>query len=800
MLKNREKLYQIYHALLSMVLTWALTLVINQYYELRVPAYWCALSSLLLSLAVYLFDQNSGKLVSYLLVISIIPLVALIFWLLELNPLTWLEDYFHWFETYNGSEELFVAHFSKLTIFLIAMLGEIIFYLLTKMQKLKIILAALLLITLITLSVNKINVNKLVVGIGLFYMLSIIIELYGVIYSKKAGKPDKREGILYLAPVCLLLAILAISLPSKAEPIQWKTFKNIYYRIRDQIDIWRTDVNYYLGNLNTEFNVSMSGYSEGDSELGNSQEVIKDSKVALKISGMDKGRSVYLIGSVSDVYTGSSWIKSQEDYIPGEKDYRLDYLELYYALARQDLKTLESKRFILKKTIKIQYNNIKTKSLFYPIKSSGFTGNVGDSSVSFESPRLTYNKAKGKGTTYESTFYELNLREDAFHQMLREADDFSYDNPEEINQDSAKWLRENYLNGNFSDILNRRDLTEILSERSDLIYEKYTVLPESLPDRVKELALEITKGYDNSYDKLKAIEVFLLGYQYNLKPGKLPEGKDFVDYFLFEKKEGYCTSFASAMAIMGRCIGIPTRYVEGYVAKFNELDSDNMYKIKNSQAHAWAEAYIEGVGWIPLEATASYYETRYTKWPELPKVNNEGIDYSKYYKHQEEDSQLYQPEDTEETEKKPNIYYKYILGLSIVASSVILIIVTVIVYYVILKYRYKKDFHNADYSRKMYMHFLRILTLLKHFGYSLEPEETILMLAQRVKDQFKYEKIIFLDIANIFMKYRYAGAEVSAEEFEKVDVYYHGLSLKRLKDENRLKIWFEELLFLSKRR
>ena len=97
---------------------------------------------------------------------------------------------------------------------------------------------------------------------------------------------------------------------------------------------------------------------------------------------------------------------------------------------------------------------------------------------------------------------------------------------------------------------------------------------------------------------------------YTLTPGTLPEGEDFVQYFLFENRQGYCTHFASAATLLLRFWSIPARYVEGYVV-FPENFQDNgdgtwTAWVTDQSAHAWAEVYRDGVSWQPVEATPPY--------------------------------------------------------------------------------------------------------------------------------------------------------------------------------------------------
>ncbi len=111
----------------------------------------------------------------------------------------------------------------------------------------------------------------------------------------------------------------------------------------------------------------------------------------------------------------------------------------------------------------------------------------------------------------------------------------------------------------------------------------------------------------NNYEKAKAIEQYFAqnNFTYTLSPGSFDKSGDFVDQFLFDNKKGYCTYYATAMAVLLRCAGIPSRYVEGYVLPSKEQGSD-VYKVTGKQSHAWVEAYFEGLGWLQFEPTIAY--------------------------------------------------------------------------------------------------------------------------------------------------------------------------------------------------
>lgn len=803
MFKDRVKIYQVYHSVISTALTWAVVLVINRYFDLRVHFWLGFIYCLIPAVLIYLFYIYRKNGISYLLLASIVPAMALVFWATKTNPVTVFNNILEWCRTYDWSDELYVAGYAHFIVFATAVISSLLFYLLTIKQLTKILLGIVLFAALIMLSIYDFDVNKVVVAICFLYILTIIVELYEKFYTIRAGRPEKKEGMLYLVPVCLLLAVMSVSLPAKPEPIQWKFFRQLYDKISEQIEDWKVDLDYFFNGKGSEFAISMTGYSEESGKLSTGGKLVNDDKISLKISGMKKSDAVYLIGSVSDTYTGSGWEKSSS-YIDGYDDYMLDFLELFYAMARQETDFIKDNKLVEWYSTKILYHQIKTKTFFHPGKMSYFSVYSTYDKIDAKNSQITFKKAIGKGTQYQTVFYAMNLQGEAFPQMLKNEDSFSYDNPKDINNITSNYLQFNTFRLSKAAYYMGSDYYDMLKERSKVIKELYTGLPANLPERVYTLAYDLTSDCETKYEKLKAIETYLMHrYTYSVRSPRVPEGHDYVDYFLFDEASGYCTSFATAMAVLGRCIGIPTRYVEGYIAKFDDADDNNMYNVRNSNAHAWAEAYLEGVGWIPFEATAPYYSIRYKEWKKEEKndryAEEAAEDYLDKYGQQNAPQITPQPIMIKKTEEKQDIW-KTLSGVIAMLIIITVLVIAVVIYYNVLKLGYKRDFDKANYNDKLYMLFLRILRLLKKEGFEMNPDETVIMLAERVKEHFKFEGVSFEDVARIYMLYRYAGEEISHQEYESVATYQLGLADKYRSDNNKLKVWSEELIFLSRRK
>jgi len=137
--------------------------------------------------------------------------------------------------------------------------------------------------------------------------------------------------------------------------------------------------------------------------------------------------------------------------------------------------------------------------------------------------------------------------------------------------------------------------------------------PGWLDPRIVRLANEITSAESNSYDKAAAIERYLsTHFTYSLK---LPAtvDRDPIAQFLFERKQGHCEYFASAMAIMLRTVGIPARVVNGFrTGEFNDITSQ--YLVRARDAHSWVEVFFPGYGWVGFDPTPAAPPPSRTAW------------------------------------------------------------------------------------------------------------------------------------------------------------------------------------------
>ncbi len=128
----------------------------------------------------------------------------------------------------------------------------------------------------------------------------------------------------------------------------------------------------------------------------------------------------------------------------------------------------------------------------------------------------------------------------------------------------------------------------------------------TIPERTRQdmLALAIENGLSQSSDELVTdVQTYIRNAAtYNLNFETIPDHvEDLAVYFLTTSKEGICQHYATAAVLMYRALGIPARYVTGYLGI---SESDAWVSVTGQYAHAWVEIYVDGFGWMPIEVTA----------------------------------------------------------------------------------------------------------------------------------------------------------------------------------------------------
>lgn len=142
------------------------------------------------------------------------------------------------------------------------------------------------------------------------------------------------------------------------------------------------------------------------------------------------------------------------------------------------------------------------------------------------------------------------------------------------------------------------------STLSSLSRQWYTAIPDTGNERARELALTMRRdaGSDTAYIDAVLAKFHEEEFFYTLQPPAL--GSDPVDRFLFETRQGFCEHYASAFAFMMRSVGIPSRIVLGYQGgEINPLGGHLI--VRQSDAHAWTEVWLEPYGWYRVDPTSA---------------------------------------------------------------------------------------------------------------------------------------------------------------------------------------------------
>lgn len=363
----------------------------------------------------------------------------------------------------------------------------------------------------------------------------------------------KQKFHILALPIAALLVLLAYFLtpqtPSTSPTLE-KTARDVRYAIEDHL---------LFTSQRDSFSLATEGYMPLETRLGG-----KPTLSDRPVMDVETDQTLLLRGKTYDLYTGISW----GDSISAK---RYLFNSVYNRELRNRLFSMDMPMTALsnlpQKTLQVRLLSDGTTTLFLPAYTREIT---------MQSPRMV---------PYFNSAAELFLTRNT--------------------TDTDRYTL-TYLPLQAGDAESARIVAacaQVQDPGYALAASQYLTVPDHIlntPEMV-ELAAQAADENASPYDKALQIQAFLQSnYPYSLDVSTPGERVDFVSYFLLAEKKGYCTYFASAMTILCRMHGIPARYVTGYLAEPGE---DGIAHVQGRNAHAWTEIYLNGVGWLPIDAT-----------------------------------------------------------------------------------------------------------------------------------------------------------------------------------------------------
>ncbi|HYE83458.1 MAG TPA: transglutaminaseTgpA domain-containing protein [Clostridia bacterium] len=523
-----------------------------------------------------------------------------------------------------------------------------------------------------------------------------------------------HNWMLCSAAVILISLTLSFTLPFNISPVRWTWLNDKVVSLFPFISEWRNDSQESFSyGFNSRFSLNSAGYL--NKKLGG--ELRQDSSILMTVK--TKGEDIlYLRGTVRDRYSESSWYKSKKDhkvYSPGES------MPLPFG---NGVNTYE-------KELEITYEKLLTSTVFAPYSVY---------QVQHRSKRIY---ADGDSEVYTS---KMTMKQESY-----------------IVKSKLPYIDVNKL---------RQAKAESLGVNE---YDLYTSIGSDIPERVISLAQEITKAQNNNFDKAKSIEKYLReNYKYTYNPPRLPSKAEFTDHFLFEGKEGYCTYFATSMAVLLRASDVPCRYVEGFVATY---EGDEKWEVRGTDSHAWVEVYFDDYGWVTFEPTPQYPVIRFAEPRATAEENMSAsvddtavinIDMTGISRDRREieDREELVSEDMYQTGGERS----FSIGNTLLL--VLLILLAVRVAYKYIRWIMKEINLGRAKGRRFAMAYLEdIIWYLRRAGFEMNKEETLREFLKRIKSYYEER---FSDISNTIVmleRIRYSDYELSSEERRSLEIF-----------------------------
>lgn len=495
-----------------------------------------------------------------------------------------------WLAGQEGWKAEWSAGYEILQVVMAAFVSYGLQFILQRFLIVKVLTAELLISGLLFGLLTEWEISHTVVAFALCYILLVYAEWVQREWHKVKGT-DRQRSVLWLMPFAGLYFILLLCMPAPQEPYEWRFVKETCSEIGESLIGFAQN---FMQGGGDDFDTGLSGFSENRALQDGLQE---NDREMLTVQGTGNlVTNVYLTGKIYDTFDGYGWQQKYQGPESGRTGKDIpefwdavqtrEAARLYEASSLQDQLTAA--------TLKIRYKYFRTSCLVAPLKTKDIMMARERDFYVWDGDNLSFREKRGYGTMYEISYYQINAGADSFDRFLRAA----------------------LANVRVSDATKDRTAADDTGAagRRRQIYQVY-VEDVELSEETRRYVKELTAGAQDPLERLRRMEAGLASFTYTKQPRKLPEkiedAETFLEYFLLEGREGYCTHFATAFVLLARAQGMPARYVEGFCVPLQGKHETSVY---GDMAHAWPEVYFDGVGWIPFEPTPGYVGLRYTPW------------------------------------------------------------------------------------------------------------------------------------------------------------------------------------------
>ncbi len=660
-------------------------------------------------------------------------------------------------------------------------------------------------------------------------LIILLPRIYVRHFERKKRKQGKKDGIpesktprvsrvymqLFAIPIAALVVLL-FQLVIPQDTSGWKSEDLNYLAddISNMIDPFGGEVGAGAGS---NFSLSSVGFQPNNGALGGP--VSPSSARVLQIESIY--RPPLFKGAVFDEYTGTSW-RTNRDINDGDIRFNGLNADTYRSrvfAGKNYSTTIATELYEIlteRAEYEVTYLNDRNTTIFNPgwNPSFDFEHNGLEKQIYFNMRGETYNHRRfPAGTTMTVQADTWRYRTESFDEDFVKLEQALIDEPDEAFdgmlerytdvpaglkgriermfpelglkalQDGEEVFLEGYNSaGGFvfdentgygSFVLQNED------DRSDVIIGGNSPEGQTITTNMYSLDFESMFELLTPYQKAVAIRKYLTGnFTYTLTPSEVPPDVDFVEHF-FNTREGYCTYYASAMVMMARTAGIPARYVTGFGLTQADIPAQSevisfTYFALNSTAHAWAELYFEGIGWVDFDPLG---------WNDSeanPNVNFEGMDEAEPTPSPTPEAATPTPapiesEDEQNLNDAENARFMTIVWVSV---SVIVLILAALIFFRIRRGKSmnkKLESGERTPSQKMDILFKDIMLQLRILGIKPGTGDTLFAFAWRVDKEMNRYKSAFADIARIQVNSKYGEIPPTEAEFFAARKYHESL-------------------------